>query len=251
VIELAAVSVRFGGVQALDAVTASIEGGRVTALIGPNGAGKSTLVNVVCGITRPDAGRIRLLGRDVTGSPPHRLARLGLARTFQSLELFDGLTVLENVLVGRHTRMVAGALASALRLPHHRRDERDARRAAERLLGELELAEVAGELATALPYGLQRRVELARALAAEPGALLLDEPMAGLAGDEREALAATIRGLAGDGLAVLLVEHAIDAVMALSDRVLVLDRGRLLAQGTPAEVQRDERVIATYLGAAA
>jgi ABC-type branched-subunit amino acid transport system ATPase component len=248
IVALDAVTVRFGGVHALDGVTAGIEAGRVTALIGPNGAGKTTLMNVVCGLTRAAAGSIRFLGTDVTRLRPHRIARLGMARTFQTAELFGGLTVLDNVLVGRHARMRAGAPAAALRLPRHRRDEREARRAAERLLERLGLGDVAREPATALPHDLQRRTELARALASEPRLLLLDEPLAGLSATEAAELGRTLRELVADGLTVLLVDHAMEAVMALADHVVVLDRGALLAEGPPDAIQADERVIAAYLG---
>ena len=197
VIELSDVSVRFGGVRALDGVTIGADAGRLTALIGPNGAGKTTLMNVICGITPPDAGSIRFRGRDVTGWRPHRIARLGMARTFQTVQLFDDMTVLENVLIGRHVRMRAGVLAAAFRLPRHLADERVARRFAERLLARLELGGLASEPATTLPYGLQRRIELARALAAEPTLLLLDEPMAGLSSEEMAELGRTIRQLVG------------------------------------------------------
>ena len=251
VIELTDVSVRFGGVRALDGVTTGADAGRLTALIGPNGAGKTTLMNVICGITPPDAGSIRFRGRDVTRRRAHRIARLGMARTFQSVQLFGDMTVMENVLTGRHVRMRAGMLAAALRLPRHFADERLARRFAEGLLARLGLGELADEPATSLPYGLQRRTELARALAAEPTLLVLDEPMAGLAGDEMAELGRTIRQLVDDGLGVLLVEHAMEAVMALSDHVVVLDRGSVLAEGPPAEIQSDERVVAAYLGDAA
>jgi branched-chain amino acid transport system permease protein len=250
VVELAQVSVRFGGVRALDGVTTGADAGRLTALIGPNGAGKTTLMNAICGITPPDAGSIRFRGRDVTRWRPHRIARLGMARTFQTVQLFDDMTVLENVLIGRHVRMRAGMLAAAFRLPRHFADERAARRFGERLLARLELSELAGEPATTLPYGLQRRIELARALAAEPALLVLDEPMAGLSGEETAELGRTIRQLVEDGLGVLLVEHAMEAVMSLSDHVVVLDRGSVLAEGPPARIQSDERVIAAYLGQA-
>jgi ABC-type branched-subunit amino acid transport system ATPase component len=220
----------------------------VTALIGPNGAGKTTLMNVVSGITRPDAGSIRLLGRDVTRRAPHRITRLGLARTFQNVQLFGDLTVLENVLVGRHARMRAGVVAAALRLPRHFADERDARGAVEKLLARLRLDDVADERATSLPYGRQRQVELARALASEPSALLLDEPLAGLSAEEAAAFGGTVRELADGGLSVLLVEHAIDAVMTLSDRIVVLHRGAVLAEGPPERIRSDERVVSAYLG---
>jgi branched-chain amino acid transport system permease protein len=247
-LELEDVSVTFGGVRAVAGVSAAVEPGRLTSLIGPNGAGKTTLMNMSCGVIRADRGRIRFRGHDVTRWGTHRIARLGMARTFQNIELFGDMSVRENVLVGHHARLRAGLVASALRLPRHLREEREAGREVDALLARLGLDHVAGERATALPYGLQRRVELARALAAEPALLLLDEPLAGLSYDESGDVGALVRELVAEGLAVLLVEHAMDAVMALSDHVLVLDRGALLAEGPPEAIQRDERVIAAYLG---
>lgn len=247
-VEIRDISVRFGGVHALDSVSVDIEHGRLTAVIGPNGAGKTTLMNVLSGMTRPDGGTVRFRDHHVTGRPAHRIAALGMSRTFQNIELFDTMTVRENVLVGRHLRMRAGLLSGLLRLPRHFVDERQAARAVGELIERLELTDVADEPVTGLPYGLQRRVELARALASEPVLLLLDEPMAGLTRGEIAEVGQTIRELMADGLSVLLVEHAIDAVMMLSDEVIVLDRGALLATGTPREIQADERVIAAYLG---
>ncbi|MGH2801472.1 MAG: ABC transporter ATP-binding protein [Thermoleophilaceae bacterium] len=247
-LELSDVAVSFGGVHAVKGVTAGVEAGSVTALIGPNGAGKTTLMNMASGVTRPDRGAIRFRGQDVTRWAAHRIARLGMARTFQNIELFRDMTVRENVLAGRHARMSAGLLAAALRLPRHFADERDGRRFVSELLGRLGLDEVADEPATSLPYGLERRAELARALASEPALLLLDEPMAGLSREESEEVGATIRALVGGGLTVLLVEHEMETVMALSDRVLVLDHGTLLAEGAPGQIQSDEAVIAAYLG---
>ena len=248
-LELEDVSVRFGGVRALDGVSTAVAAGRVTALIGPNGAGKTTLVNVVSGLTRPDAGTVRLCGHDVTGRRPHRIARRGLSRTFQHVELFGDMSVLDNVLVGRHARMRAGAAAATLRLPRHRADERAARRAATVLLERFGLAAHANEAAVGLPFGVQRRTELARALAAEPALLLLDEPLAGLTDAETEEIGRLLRELAADGLAVLLVDHATDVVLALADQVVVLDRGSVLAEGPPARIRADARVVAAYLGA--
>ena len=197
----------------------------------------------------PTAGRVLLAGRDITGWPPHRINRLGMARTFQNLQLFGEMTVRGHLLVGRHRLTGAGLLSAALRLPRHLREERDGRREADRLLELLELREVADWPATWLPYGLQRRVELGRALASEPTLLLLDEPMAGLSSAEARSVGTLVRRLVDEeGLTVLLVEHYMDAVMEFSDRVLVLDQGALIAEGTPAEIQANPDVITAYLG---
>jgi ABC-type branched-subunit amino acid transport system ATPase component len=247
-LELEGVTVAFGGVVAVDGVDAALEEGRVTSLIGPNGAGKTTLMNVVSGVTSPQRGKIRFRGRDVSRWSTHRVARLGMARTFQNLELFADMTVRENVLVGCHARMRAGILSSAIRMPRHLSDERAFRRVADDMLERLELTDVAQEEATALPYGIQRRVEVARALAADPVLLLLDEPMAGLSREEAAEAGRKIRELVADGLTVLLIEHAMEAVMAVSDHILVLHRGSLLAEGTPSEIQANPEVIAAYLG---
>lgn len=238
----------FGGVIAIAGVTFEIAEGKITALIGPNGAGKTTLFNVLSGTMIATSGTTTFRGEDITGWPAHRVAELGIARTFQNLELFGEMTVRQNVLVGRQRLMRSGLLAAALRLPRQRRDERQHRRAVDELLSRVGLGDVADWPATALSYGLQRRVELARALAAEPALLLLDEPLAGLATSEAVDIVRLIRRLVTDGLTVLLVEHHMAAVMGLSDEVLVLDQGKLIAQGPPAAVQIDPAVIAAYLG---
>jgi ABC-type branched-subunit amino acid transport system ATPase component len=247
-LDLVDVSRSFDGVRAVQNVTASVEAGRTTALIGPNGAGKTTLINLLRGLLAPDAGSIRFRDRNVTGWPAHRRAELGLACTFQHLELFGEMSVRDNLLVGRHRHLHAGLLTSAFRMPRHAAEERRNRRVAEDLLYRLNLTEYADRPATSLPYGLQRRVELGRALAAEPTLLLLDEPMAGLAAEEVREIGDLLRTLVAEGLTLLLVEHHMGAVMTLSDRILLLVQGSLLLAGTPDEVRRSPEAIAAYLG---
>lgn len=241
-------SLNFGGVLAVDDVTIDVGAQQVTALIGPNGAGKTTLFNLLSGILQPSKGRIVVHERDVTGWPSHRIASLGIARTFQNLELFGEMSVRNNVLVGRHRLMRSGILSSALRLPRQRAEEQVTGRAVSMILEQVGLEDVAEWPATALPYGLQRRVELARALAAEPFLIMLDEPLAGLAVSEIAEFGRLIRDLVAGGLSVLLVEHHMVAVMGLSDELFVLDQGHLIARGNPAKIQTDEAVIAAYLG---
>lgn len=228
------VSVHFGGLRALDGVDLAAGPGQVTGLIGPNGAGKTTLFNVVTGLQKPERGRISLDGRDVTAAGPKERARLGLGRTFQRLEVFGSLTVTDNVLVALENRGVRG---------------RPGRAEAATLLDRVGLARVASAQADVLPTGLARLLELARALACRPRLLLLDEPSSGLDPAESASLAELISDLAAEGLAVLLVEHDMELVMKLCSRIHVLDFGRVIACGTPAEVQTDPSVQAAYLGA--
>jgi branched-chain amino acid transport system ATP-binding protein len=241
------VSVRFGGVIALDDVSLSVAHGEVVGVIGPNGAGKTTLFNVVCGFVRPEAGSVTWRGRSLHGARPHDLARLGIARTLQGVGLFAGLTALENVMAGAERRRRAGLASALLGLPRADRDERALRAAALEALDMLGVADVAGRLPGTLPYPVQKRVALARALAARPRLIMLDEPAGGLGGDDMRDLGERIRGMRGE-MAVLLVEHHMDLVMSVCDRVVVLDFGRRIAEGTPAEVQSDERVLDAYLG---
>jgi branched-chain amino acid transport system permease protein len=246
VLQVRNLSHRFGGVVAVDDVSLEVRTAEIVALIGPNGAGKTTLFNAVSGVLAPSSGEVTVRGVAITG-PPHRAARARLARTFQNLQIFGSMTVLGNVLAGRYARTSAGIVAGALRLPA-RAEERTAEAEARRLCELLGLGDVVDQPAAGLPFGRQRVVELARALATEPDVLLLDEPMAGLSAAERAALVGILRRLRQGGMAILLVEHDIDLVMATADRVVVLDEGRVIASGPPAEVRRDPAVIAAYLG---
>ena len=233
---------------AVDHVGVRVDEGELAAVIGPNGAGKSTLFHLITGHLRPDTGRVVLQGRDVSGLPPERRARLGMAIAFQAVRLFRGMTVLENVMVGGHAWTHHGFVSAFLRLPNHRREESAISSEAMRALGLVGLAEHADVLAESLPLGLQRAVQVARALCSRPKVLLLDEPASGLRGAERERLAALLENLRGEGLSMLLVEHDVAFVTRLASRITVMDRGRVIAEGSPDEVRRDPLVIGAYLG---
>ncbi|WP_284619103.1 ABC transporter ATP-binding protein [Aquabacterium humicola] len=240
---------RFGGLQVLDGVGFDAEAGRVFSIIGPNGAGKTTLLNLLAGVYRPDEGHITLGGQVLNGPSPHRHAAAGLGRTFQNLQVFFNMSALDNVMTGRHLHEPQGMAAAMWRAPSVRRAETASRARAVALLQQLGLDAWLDAPADAMPYGALKRLEIARALAAEPRLLLLDEPAAGLNATEAQEIGALVRRLAADGMAVLLVEHNMRLVMSASDRVLVLDHGRKLAEGTPQQVAGDARVIEAYLGA--
>jgi branched-chain amino acid transport system ATP-binding protein len=251
-LRVSGLSLRFGGIEALVGVGFEVEERSIVGLIGPNGAGKTTLFNCISRLYRPDAGDILFRGRSILGRPPHRIAALGIARTFQNLALFPSLTVLDNVMIGAHCRSRGDFLSDALRLPWVGRAERRLRRRAGALLAEVGLEDVAAAPAGALTFAMQKRVELARALALEPALLLLDEPAGGLNHAEVEDLSRQIRALRDQRrLAVLLVEHHVQMVMAVSDKVVAFDFGRKIAEGPPAAVQAHPDVIRAYLGAAA
>jgi len=238
--------VRFGGVTALAGVSFTVPRGKVCGLIGPNGAGKTTLFDCVSRLTRPKSGRIDLAGRDLLALPAHRVAELGVARTFQHLGLVPSLSVRDNVMLGAQGAGI-GFLPAALRLPGVRSRERQLRERADAVLDRLALAGIAARPAAGLPYGTLKRIELARALAAEPDLLMLDEPASGLSHEEVDELAGVIEDVRAD-MTVLLVEHHMGMVMRLSDTVVVLDFGRVVATGTPAQVREDPAVLAAYLG---
>ena len=246
---LRAVSRSFGGVRALDEVSFSVERGELHGLIGPNGAGKTTLLNLISGLLQPTSGEIELDGTRLERLPSHQIAARGIARTYQNIRLFGGLSAEGNVLVGQHRLRKAPLWPRLLGLSSAREEERSARAQARAGLARVGLAARAHDRADNLSYGEQRRVEIARALATEPRVLLLDEPTAGMNPPEAQTVADLVRAVAKEGRAVLLIEHNVPLVMKLCDRITVLDFGRVIARGTPAEVSRNPAVVAAYLGA--
>jgi branched-chain amino acid transport system ATP-binding protein len=248
-LEVERVALGFGGVAAIRDVSLSVQEGELLAVIGPNGAGKTSLLNCISGVYRPQAGAIRLLGEDVTALRPHQRARRGLARTFQNIALFEGLTVLENVSLGRHCRQKSDVLSSGLYVGPAARQEAEHRVAVEEILALLEIEHLRKRDVGSLAYGLQKRVELARALALEPRVLLLDEPMAGMNLEEKEDMARFLLDVNEErGVAMVMIEHDMGVVMDLSHRICVLDFGQKIGEGTPAEVQASAAVQEAYLG---
>jgi branched-chain amino acid transport system ATP-binding protein len=249
ILECRGIERRFGGLVALADVSVEIRAGEIFGLVGPNGSGKTTLVNAVTGFYPPQRGTIRLDGRDITALAPHAVARLGVARTFQNLALFSGMSVLDNILLGRHVHMRVGVLRTAL-YPLFGRDEEIRHRiAVEEVIDFLQLQGVRHDLVDALPIGLKKRVELARALVAEPRLLILDEPMAGMNQEEKEYMARFVLDARDERhVSVLLIEHHMDVITGICDRMLVLSYGEVVDQGVPAEVVRNPRVVDAYIG---
>lgn len=248
ILELKNIQMSFGGIDALKGIDHKVPEGIIQAVIGPNGAGKTTLFHCISGLLKPTGGSVLFRGKEINGLVPHRIAHLGISRTFQHVALFKTMTVFENVMLGRHTRTRSGFLATGLRFPGMRNEEREIKKRAETYLDFVGLGDVADQEAGTLPLGKQKILEIARALATEPQLLLLDEPAGGLNMTETEELGALIQRICQNGTTVVLVEHDMNLVMDISDQILVLHYGEYLASGTPREIKDDPAVIEAYLG---
>ncbi len=248
VLEVNNITLRFGGVTALDDVSFAIQPGEILGLIGPNGAGKTTCFNVVTGVYKPTAGTVRFQGQPLVGLKRHQITRLGIARTFQNIRLFKSMTALENVMVGADARHSTGVLSAVFRLPRHRREEAEGENLALELLRFMGLQSKCDELAANLSYGDQRRLEIARAMATQPSLLCLDEPAAGFNPAEKRTLMQLIRKVRDQGYTVLLIEHDMRLVMGVTDRIVVLEFGKKIAEGSPEQIRNDPAVVAAYLG---